>query len=104
LLVGDAACQIKPFSGGGLVYNKICSEIAAKAIIKSLKENDFSEEFLLENYEKKWKEKLVWPITQGLFFKWLFSHIFNIPFVFFLIRNLSLTKLADFLDVDFLQK
>jgi geranylgeranyl reductase family protein len=103
LLVGDAACQIKPFSGGGLVYNKICSEIAGKAIIKSLKENDFSEEFLLENYEKKWKEKLFWPMMQGLAFKWVFSKI-STPTIFSLIENLGITKFASFLDVDFLKK
>jgi geranylgeranyl reductase family protein len=103
LLVGDAACQIKPFSGGGLVYNKICSEIAAKAIIKSLKENDFSEEFLLENYEKKWKKKLVWPILQGLAFKWIFSKISK-QTIFFFIENFGITKFASLLDVDFLQK
>ena len=103
LLVGDAASQIKPFSGGGLIYNKISSEIAGKAIIKSLEENDFSEEFLLENYEKKWKEKLFWPIMQGLAFKWIFSKISN-QTIFSLIKNLGITNFASLLDVDFLQK
>ena len=103
LLVGDAACHVKPFSGGGLVYNKISSEIAAKAIIKSLEENDFSEEFLLENYEKKWKEKLFWPIIQGLAFKWIFSKI-STSTIFSLIKNLGIANFASLLDVDFLQK
>ena len=43
LLVGDAACHVKPFSAGGLVYNKITAEIAACAIVKSLRLNNFSE-------------------------------------------------------------
>ena len=103
LLVGDAACQVKPFSGGGLVYNKISSEIAGKAIIKSLEENDFSEEFLLENYEKKWKEKLFWPIMQGMFLKSTFSKFSN-PFIFDLIKLFKIAKLARFIDVDFLWK
>ena len=103
LLVGDAACQIKPFSGGGLVYNKISSEIAGKAIVKSLEENDFSEEFLLENYEKKWKEKLFWPIMRGLAFKWIFSKISK-QTIFSLVKNFGITNFASFLDVDFLQK
>jgi geranylgeranyl reductase family protein len=104
LLAGDAACQVKPYSFGGLVYNKIGAEIAAGAIVKSLEENCFSKEFLLKNYDEKWKEKLAWPINQGLFFKWLFSQISGIPFIFALVRILNLNKLADFLDVDFLQK
>jgi len=104
LLVGDAACQLKSFSSGGLVYNKICAEIAGNAIIRSLRQNDFSKKFLLENYDRKWKEKLAWPINQGLFFKWIFSQISDTPLFFSLVRILNLDKLANFLDVDFLQK
>ncbi|MEM5878962.1 MAG: NAD(P)/FAD-dependent oxidoreductase [Candidatus Aenigmatarchaeota archaeon] len=103
LLVGDSACQIKPFSGGGLVYNKICSEIASEAIIKALEAKDFSKKFLLENYDKKWKERLIWPIRKGLIFKWIFSN-FSSPITFSLIKNFNLTKIASWFDVDFLQK
>jgi geranylgeranyl reductase family protein len=103
LLVGDAASQIKPFSGGGLIYNKICSEIAGKAVVKSLEEKNFSEKFLLENYEKKWKEKLFWPIIQGLAFKWLISKISRQE-IFSFIKNFGITNFAHILDVDFLNK
>lgn len=104
LLVGDSACQLKSFSAGGLVYNKICAKIAGDAIIRSLEQNDFSKEFLLENYDKKWKEKIAWPIHQGMFFKHIFSQISSVPLVFSLARILNLDKLANLLDVDFLQK
>jgi geranylgeranyl reductase family protein len=104
LLVGDAACQIKPFSAGGLVYNKIGAEIAGNAVVAALEQNDFSKKFLRENYDRRWKEELAWPIMQGLFFKWSFSKISDIPSVFALLRILNLGYLANFLDIDFLQK
>ncbi len=104
LLVGDAASQIKPFSAGGLVYGKICSEIAGEACVKALEENNFSEEFFIQNYEKKWKKKLSFPIKQGLMMKKIFSTIQDNPFVFEMIENLKLTKFANFLDMDFLWK
>lgn len=104
LLVGDAACQVKPFSLGGLIYNKIGAEIAGSTIAKSLEKNDFSKEFLSKNYDRRWKEELSWPIHQGLFFRWVFSQISDRPFVFSLIKIFNLSKLADLLDVDFLQK
>jgi len=104
LLVGDAACQLKPFSSGGLIYNKICAEIAGDTIIKSLEQNNFSKEFLLESYDRKWKEKLAWPIYQGRFVKYIFSQVSNMPLVFSLARILNLGKFANFFDVDFLQK
>ena len=104
LLVGDAACQVKPFSAGGLVYGKICAEIVGKACVKALEENNFSERFFLENYEKKWKKKLGFSIKQGLLMKKFFSKIQDKPFAFDLIKNLGISKLAAFLDMDFLGK
>lgn len=66
LLVGDAACQVKPFSGGGLIYGLIGAGYAGIACIRALKEENFSEEFLKEEYEAGWKGKLKWPIIKGL--------------------------------------
>jgi len=66
LLVGDAACQVKPFSGGGLIYGLIAAKIASKACEKSLKKEKYDYKFLKKNYEDKWKERLKWPILKGL--------------------------------------
>ncbi|MEM5829307.1 MAG: NAD(P)/FAD-dependent oxidoreductase [Candidatus Aenigmatarchaeota archaeon] len=102
LLVGDAACQVKPFSAGGLVYNKICAEIAGDAIVKAIETNNFSRDFLMENYDKKWKGRLAWPIKKGLLVKWFLSKISDKPFLFSLIKNLNLSNLARLLDIDLL--
>jgi len=104
ILVGDAACQIKPFSGGGLVYGQIGARYAGEACVKALEQNDFSEKFFLENYDKKWKNELGGPIRKGMMFKKIFSILADKPLLFSTIKNLKITGLAPFLDMDFLGK
>jgi len=66
LVVGDAACQVKPYSGGGIIYGLIASNFAADAVLKSLEEKRFDQEFLKKNYDEKWKETLAKPIKRGM--------------------------------------
>ena len=104
LLVGDAASQVKPFSGGGLVYGLIGAEIAAKACIKSLDGKNYKKEFLEENYDKVWKEKLARPIRKGLFMNKII-HSFNdeqLGLLFSFIKQVKLTELLEFIDMDLL--
>jgi len=104
ILVGDAASQVKPFSGGGLVYGLIGAEIVAKACIKSLKEKNYKKEFLKENYDDIWKEKLAWPIRKGLIMNKLI-HSFNdwqLSLLFSLIKKGNLSTLLEFTDMDLL--
>jgi flavin-dependent dehydrogenase len=68
LLIGGAAGQVKPWSGGGVVYGLACAEIAAKAIEKSFSANDFSED-ALKNYEIVWKKKIGKQIKMGMLFR-----------------------------------
>jgi len=104
LLVGDAACQIKPFSMGGIIYGQIGAKYAGEACIKALKVNDFSEKFLKKNYDKRWKKELAGPIRKGLLIKKIFSNILNKSYSFELIKKLKITKFSSFLDMDFLGK
>lgn len=66
LLAGDAAAQVKPLSGGGIIYGMICVDIAAKAISCAFDKDDFTEEFLKKHYDDKWKQKLMPKIELGL--------------------------------------
>lgn len=101
LLVGDAAMQVKPFSGGGITYSLIASQLAALAILKSLAKNDFSKEFFEENYEKEWKRKLAWPIRKGLLLRKLLYGLgeFSIGFWFSILPYFK--SIIESLDVDF---
>jgi geranylgeranyl reductase family protein len=46
LAVGDAASQVKPTTGGGVILGMTCAKIAAQVAYEALKRNDFSPEFL----------------------------------------------------------
>jgi len=56
MLVGDAASQIFPATGNGILSSMICAKIAADEISKIAK-NDFRE-VDLSKYEKAWKKEL----------------------------------------------
>jgi geranylgeranyl reductase family protein len=46
LAVGDAASQVKPTTGGGVIFGMTCGQIAADAASEALDRNDFSRQFL----------------------------------------------------------
>lgn len=57
LLIGDAAGQVKPTTGGGIVTGGICAKIADGIISKSVEDNNFSE-VSLSRYQLGWKGTL----------------------------------------------
>jgi digeranylgeranylglycerophospholipid reductase len=64
LLVGDAAGQAKPLSGGGLYTGMTAARIAAEVAIAALKEGDLSADRLSE-YQRKWKEEIGRELERG---------------------------------------
>ena len=57
LAVGDAASQVKPTTGGGVIFGMTCARVAAEVAYDALSKNDFSSEFLNE-YQRRCKEIL----------------------------------------------
>jgi geranylgeranyl reductase family protein len=57
LAVGDAASQVKPTTGGGVILGMTCAEIAAQVASESLQSHDFSAEFL-SLYQKRCRRVL----------------------------------------------
>jgi digeranylgeranylglycerophospholipid reductase len=57
LAVGDAASQVKPTTGGGVIFGMTCAKVAAEVACEALRRNDFSSEFLGE-YQRSCKEIL----------------------------------------------
>jgi digeranylgeranylglycerophospholipid reductase len=57
LLVGDAARQVKPTSGGGIYPGLVGARLAARAAIEALKEDNLSEAFL-SRYHKMFMDEL----------------------------------------------
>lgn len=57
VVVGDAAGQVKPTTGGGIYYGLLCADIAAEVIHSALSAGDFLGK-RFARYEKDWKKKL----------------------------------------------
>ena len=57
IVVGDAAGQVKPTTGGGIYYGLLCADIAANNLHRALETDDLSAKSLA-NYERGWKSKL----------------------------------------------
>ena len=57
LLVGDSCGQVKPVSGGGIIYSMICANHAANTIGMAFDNQRFDARFL-GSYEKAWRKEL----------------------------------------------
>ena len=72
LVVGDAAGQVKPTTGGGIYYALLAGEIAADALHTAFKANDLSAS-RLSQYEKEWKALLARELEIGYSARRLFE-------------------------------
>ncbi|MFC1905915.1 geranylgeranyl reductase family protein [Chloroflexota bacterium] len=57
LVVGDAAGQVKPTTGGGVYYGFICADIAVDVLSKAFDSDDFSAK-AFSLYQKIWKKAI----------------------------------------------
>jgi flavin-dependent dehydrogenase len=57
LLVGDAAGQVKPFSGGGIYTSLVAARHASATILRAFEREDFSAQ-ALSVYERGWKREI----------------------------------------------
>jgi len=57
IIVGDAAGQTKPTTGGGVVTGGTCASLAGRVAAEAALKNDSSADFL-EKYEESWRKRL----------------------------------------------
>lgn len=57
MLVGDAAHQVNPLSGGGIISGMIGGMIAGQVVAEAIRKNDLRH---LVEYEKRWHKRLGW--------------------------------------------
>jgi flavin-dependent dehydrogenase len=62
-LLGDAAGQTKPFTGGGILYGLRSADHAARVV-------DPDAPGSLEDYESAWRRDLGWEIRLGKLVRW----------------------------------
>lgn len=65
MLVGDAAGQAKPTSGGGIYTGSLCGQIAGQVAAEAIGKGDVSATFL-SAYERRWRNRL----ERELLFGW----------------------------------
>lgn len=102
MVVGDAAAQAKPTSGGGLytgiVAAKIAGEVAAGHVLSSLDTEG------LGAYERRWRGKLDRELSLGMSLRRLFRGLNNreINFLFDVLDNQALLEVvAAYGDIDY---
>jgi flavin-dependent dehydrogenase len=74
LVVGDAAGQVKPTTGGGIYYGLVCADIAARNLGQALEKDNLSAKSLA-NYEREWKRKLGWELRICYWGRKLYEHL-----------------------------
>jgi digeranylgeranylglycerophospholipid reductase len=57
LIAGDSAQQVKPTTGGGIVFSLICGKVAGEVAYEASEAGDTSER-LLSRYERQWKSEI----------------------------------------------
>ena len=76
LVVGEAAGQAKPTTGGGIYYGLLCAEIAAGVLHQAFLSGNFSAK-KLSIYQNQWQAKLGRELTIGYWSRRLYSYLSN---------------------------
>jgi digeranylgeranylglycerophospholipid reductase len=94
LVVGEAAGQVKPVSGGGIYYGLLCAGIAAEVVHEAFSAGDFSAS-TLSAYQKRWRARLNRELTIDYWVRALFTRLSNqhIEFLFRRARQKGVSEL-----------
>ena len=74
LLVGDAAGQVKPTTGGGIYYGLLSAQVAADTLEEALRRNDFTAT-ALARYDRGWRAMLSAELKAGRRARWFFERL-----------------------------
>lgn len=73
LVVGDAAGQVKPTTGGGIYFGILCADLAAKAVSGAFKKKNFKA-ISLRHYETAWKKEIEFDMTMSIYLRKLLAN------------------------------
>ncbi|MBI1971958.1 MAG: NAD(P)/FAD-dependent oxidoreductase [Candidatus Aenigmarchaeota archaeon] len=92
LLVGDAAAQVKPLTGGGVIYGAICAQAAAQVFAEAVQKNRLDEKFL-SRYQNLWRGRIGKGIARGLLIRKIYGGMPNsVIDASFALMNNNITK------------
>ena len=74
LVIGDAARQVKPPTGGGIYYSLLAWSLASKTLDAALSNNNLSKT-QLKTYERGWRKLLNYDMKVGHWARRLFESI-----------------------------
>ncbi len=106
LVVGDAAGQVKPTTGGGVVLGCLCAKVAGEVAVESIERGDFSAEFL-SRYEERWRKLLGRELDAMLMLRRVVNSLPDgaLDLAFWLIKNFGVDqRLSEVGDIDFQSK
>jgi digeranylgeranylglycerophospholipid reductase len=65
LVVGDAASQVKPTTGGGVIFGLTCAKVTGEVAYEAVKNKEYSEAFL-SRYQSRWKKLIGFDLAAML--------------------------------------
>jgi digeranylgeranylglycerophospholipid reductase len=74
LVIGDAAGQVKPTTGGGIYFGHLGARIAAEVLDKALSSDNLTAG-QLSCYQKQWKAKIGKELSRGYWARWLYAKL-----------------------------
>ncbi len=74
LVIGDAAGQVKPTTGGGIYLGNLGAQIASDVLKEALDKDNLSASYLAR-YQKRWKAKMGREISFGRWMRWVYSKL-----------------------------
>ncbi|MEA1958279.1 MAG: NAD(P)/FAD-dependent oxidoreductase [Chloroflexota bacterium] len=76
IVLGDAAGQVKPTTGGGVYYGMLCAEMAADVLSQAFERGDVSKQSLA-GYESIWKESIGGELRRGYIARRIYEKLGN---------------------------
>jgi digeranylgeranylglycerophospholipid reductase len=74
LVVGDAAGQVKPTTGGGIYFGHLGAKIAAEVLDEALNSDNLTAG-QLSRYQKQWKAKMGKELSRGYRARWAYTKL-----------------------------
>jgi geranylgeranyl reductase family protein len=74
LVIGDAAGQVKPTTGGGIYFGHLGARIAAKVLREALGSDNLAAG-QLSRYQKQWKATMGKELSRGYWARWAYAKL-----------------------------
>jgi flavin-dependent dehydrogenase len=74
LVIGDAAGQVKPTTGGGIYFGHLGAKIAAEVLDEALDSDNLTADRLWR-YQKRWKARMGKELSRGYWARWAYGKL-----------------------------